>query len=114
MEEALSTIQRAQKARLHSQEVWDMEKQTIQSGWGLEGMKGISEAPVVHSTNRSTASNNQEEQTLHFVKLKGSLLLKLALLKGGLKGTPRKFSSFRLHSRRSISLCSFSPRNERN
>lgn len=63
----------------------DTEKQTIQSGWGLESVKGISEAPVGHGTNRSTA------QTMHFVKLKKSLLLKLALLKGGLKGTQRIF-----------------------
>lgn len=35
-----------------------MRKQTIQPGWGLEYMKGISEAPVVLGTRRRTASSN--------------------------------------------------------
>lgn len=36
----------------------DVGKQTIQPGWGLEYMKGISEAPVVFGTRRRTASSN--------------------------------------------------------
>lgn len=36
----------------------DMEKQTIQSGRGLECMKGIRKASVVFGTYRRPASNN--------------------------------------------------------
>lgn len=40
-----------------------MEKQTIESGWGLQDTKGISGAPVVLGTYRRLASKNQEEKS---------------------------------------------------
>lgn len=39
----------------------DKEKQTTESGWGLQDTKGISEAPVVLGTYRRLASKNQED-----------------------------------------------------
>lgn len=41
-----------------------MEKQTIQSGRGLEHMKGISKTPIVLVTYRRTASNNWKSKPI--------------------------------------------------
>lgn len=40
-----------------------MEKQTIESGWGLQDTKGIREAPVVLGTYGRLASKKQEKKT---------------------------------------------------
>lgn len=43
-----------------------MEKQTVESGWGLECMKGISEGPVVLGRHRrQLLINHKSNQTVY-------------------------------------------------
>lgn len=81
----------------------DMRKQTIQSGRCLEYMKGISEAPVVLGTYRRTASSNWKSKPTILQSVRG-VLLPLRWPYGNTQGG---FSSFSLHSRCFMSLCSF-------
>lgn len=80
----------------------DVEKQTVQSGWGVECMKGIRKAAVVLGTHRQPASNKwRVNQPFHSAEGEApSEAVALASPQAG-------FSSFSFCSRCFISLCSF-------
>lgn len=57
MEEALSPRTQSSNGKVAESGNMDMEKQTVQAGWGWECTKGISEALIVLGTHRPAPNN---------------------------------------------------------
>lgn len=105
MKEALSTRTQSSNGKVAESGNMDMEKQTIQSGWGWGCMKGVSEAPLVLGIHRAAPNNSKSEPNIlqSFRREAPAVAVTLGSTQGG-------FPSFNLHSRHFIHSAA-SPRN---